>query len=134
MAFKYDIERHLREYLEAHKECEWVCIQGESVGSVQGNPLKLSEDDLYIFNFITSKFGRSGSLEGKEIVESWGMKWVPILGVGETQATMEELKEFADGKSAVNPNVLREGIVYRSIDGADSFKNVSRKFLLKKKE
>lgn len=134
MAFKYDIERHLREYLEAHKDCEWVCIQGESVGSVQGNPLKLTEDDLYIFNFITSKLGRSGSLEGKEIVESWGMKWVPVLGVGETQATMEELKEFADGKSAVNPNVLREGIVYRSLDGSDSFKNVSRQFLLKKKE
>lgn len=134
MAFKYDIERHLREYLEAHKECEWVCVQGESVGSVQGNPLKLAEDDLYIFNFITSKLGRSGSLEGKEIVESWGMKWVPVLGIGETQATMEELKEFADGKSAVNPNVLREGIVYRSLDGSDSFKNVSRQFLLKKKE
>lgn len=134
MAFKYDIERHLREYLEAHKECEWVCIQGESVGSVQGNPLKLAEDDLYVFNFITSKLGRSGSLEGKEIVESWGMKWVPVLGIGETQATMEELKEFADGKSAVNPSVLREGIVYRSLDGSDSFKNVSRQFLLKKKE
>lgn len=134
MAFKYDIERHLREYLEAHKECEWVCIQGESVGSVQGNPLKLDDDDLYVFNFITSKLGRSGSLEGKEIVESWGMKWVPVLGIGETQATMEELKEFADGKSAVNPNVLREGIVYRSLDGSDSFKNVSRQFLLKKKE
>lgn len=134
MAFKYDIERHLREYLEAHKDCEWVCVQGESVGSVQGNPLKLTEDDLYIFNFITSKLGRSGSLEGKEIVESWGMKWVPVLGVGETQATMGELKEFADGKSAVNPNVLREGIVYRSLDGSDSFKNVSRQFLLKKKE
>jgi hypothetical protein len=134
MAFKYDIERHLREYLEAHKECEWVCIQGESVGSVQGNPLKLAEDDLYVFNFITSKLGRSGSLEGREIVESWGMKWVPVLGIGETQATMEELKEFADGKSAVNPNVLREGIVYRSLDGSDSFKNVSRQFLLKKKE
>lgn len=134
MAFKYDIERHLREYLEAHKECEWVCVQGESVGSVQGNPLKLAEDDLYIFNFITSKLGRSGSLEGKEIVESWGMKWVPVLGIGETQATMEELKEFADGKSAVNPSVLREGIVYRSLDGSDSFKNVSRQFLLKKKE
>lgn len=132
MAFKYDIERHLREYLEAHKECEWVCIQGESVGSVQGNPLKLDDDDLYVFNFITSKLGRSGSLEGKEIVESWGMKWVPVLGIGETQATMEELKEFADGKSAVNPNVLREGIVYRSLDGSDSFKNVSRQFLLKK--
>lgn len=134
MAFKYDIERHLREYLETHKECEWVCIQGEAVGSVQGNPLKLKEDDLYVFNFISSAAGRSSSLAGKEIIESWGMKWVPLLGIGETQTTMEELKAFADGESAVNPDVLREGIVYRSLDGSDSFKNVSRQFLLKKKD
>ncbi len=134
MAFKYDIERHLREYLEQHKELQWVCIQGESVGSVQGNPLKLTEDDLYVFNFITSKTGRVGSIDGRSIIENWGMKWVPILGIEKTQDTMEELKEYADGKSAVNPNVQREGIVYRSLDGCDSFKNVSRKYLLKQKD
>ena len=59
------------------------------------------------------------------------MKWVPILGYGKTQDTMEELKEFADGKSVVNQKVMREGIVYRTPDGKDSFKNVSRKYLLK---
>ena len=131
LAFKYDIERHLREYLEKNPGCMWVCVQGEGVGSVQGNPLKLKEDDLYLFNFIDSVLGRRGSVEGAEIAESWGMKWVPILGVGRTQPTMEELKQFADGTSALNPDVLREGIVYRALDGSDSFKNVSRKYLLK---
>ena len=134
MAFKYNIEQHLKEYLQSHPDIEWVCIQGESVGSVQGNPLKLSEDDLYVFNFITSKSGRCGSLEGRDTVSGWGMKWVPILGVEKTQETMEELKAYADGKSAVNPSVAREGIVYRSVDGTDSFKNVSRKYLLKQKD
>lgn len=127
MALKYNIEQHLREYLNDHKELKWVCIQGESVGAVQGNPLKLKEDDLYIFNFITSEHGRFSSFQGSDIVKGWGMKWVPILGTGETQPTMEELKEFADGKSAVNPDVLREGIVYRSLDGTDSFKNMESK-------
>lgn len=131
MALKYNIEQHLREYLDDHKELKWVCIQGESVGAVQGNPLKLKEDDLYIFNFITSEQGRFSSFQGSDIIKGWGMKWVPILGTGETQPTMEELKAFADGKSAVNPDVLREGIVYRSLDGTDSFKNVSRRYLLK---
>ena len=131
MALKYNIEQHLREYLDDHKELKWVCIQGESVGAVQGNPLKLKEDDLYIFNFITSERGRFSSFQGSDIIKGWGMKWVPILGTGETQPTMEELKAFADGKSAVNPDVLREGIVYRSLDGTDSFKNVSRLYLLK---
>ena len=131
MAFKYDIKKHLRDYLDEHKDVEWVCIQGECVGSVQGNPLKLSEDDLYVFNFITSKEGRFGSYEGKEIIEKWGMKWVPILGTDYLSGTMEEVKANADGKSAINSNVMREGIVYRSLDGQISFKNVSRKYLLK---
>lgn len=131
MAFKYDIEKHLREFLENNKDVNWVCIQGESVGKVQGNPLKLDEDDLYVFNFITDKYGRFGSEDGKCLVERWGMKWVPILGWCTLPNNMEDMKLLADGKSVVNPNVDREGIVYRSIDGKESFKNVSRKYLMK---
>lgn len=131
---KYNIEEVLRNYIETLDNAEWVCIQGEGVGNVQGNPLKLEENDLYVFNLINSNDGRLGSIEGKELIESWNMKWVPILGEGQLQNTMEEVKEFADGKSAINPNVNREGIVYRSIDGKTSFKNVSRKYLLKAKD
>lgn len=134
LAFKYDIERHLRDFLHDNSELEWVCIQGEGVGSVQGNPLKLVEDDLYIFNFKDSVSGRWSSDAGKMLIEEWGMKWVPILGTVQMPDTMEELKELATGKSAVNSNVMREGLVYRSLDGKDSFKNVSREYLLKRKE
>jgi hypothetical protein len=132
MAKKYDIEKHLRNYLEANPELEYVCIQGESVGHVQGNPLKLDEDDLYVFNFIDSKQGRISSLEGKKIIESWGMKWVPILDTAFIMPSdMEEFKVMATAKSVVNPKVLREGIVLRDPTCDLSFKNVSREFLLK---
>lgn len=131
LAFKYDIERHLRAFLNDCPELKWVCIQGEGVGSVQGNPLKLTEDDLYVFNFKDSSMGRYPSKDGKEIIELWGMKWVPILGEVRMPDTMEELKQLATGKSVVNPDVMREGLVYRSLDGSDSFKNVSREYLLK---
>lgn len=132
MAKKYNIETHLREYLEANPELSYVCIQGESVGSVQGNPLKLPEDDLYIFNFITSSEGRLTSLDGKKIVEGWGMKWVPILDENFTMPTdMEEFKRMATAKSVVNPQVLREGIVLRDPKTNLSFKSVSREYLLK---
>ena len=131
LAFKYNIEQHLKEFLELHKDYKWVCIQGEGVGAVQGNPLKLVEDDLYVFNFKTSECGRLPSFDGKNIIESWGMKWVPILGEVQMPDTMEELKELATGRSVVNPKVMREGLVYRSLDGSDSFKNVSREYLLK---
>lgn len=131
LAFKYNIEQHLKDFLNEHSDLKWVCIQGEGVGSVQGNPLKLKEDDLYVFNFKESETGRWPSNAGKEQVEEWGMKWVPILGEVQMPDTMEELKELATGKSVVNPDVMREGIVYRSLDGSDSFKNVSREYLLK---
>ena len=134
LAFKYNIEQHLKDFLNQFPQLKWVCIQGEGVGSVQGNPLKLTEDDLYVFNFKESQTGRWSSMAGAGQVREWGMKWVPILGEVQMPDTMEELKVLATGKSKVNPNVMREGIVYRSLDGSDSFKNVSREYLLSKKE
>ena len=134
LAFKYNIEQHLKDFLNQFPQLKWVCIQGEGVGSVQGNPLKLTEDDLYVFNFKESQTGRWSSMAGAGQVREWGMKWVPILGEVQMPDTMEELKVLATGKSKVNPEVMREGIVYRSLDGSDSFKNVSREYLLSKKE
>lgn len=132
MAIKNNIEQHLKEYLVANPELKYVCIQGESVGSVQGNPLKLNEDELYVFNFIRSDVGRLSSIDGKEIIESWGMKFVPILETEYYVPTdMEAFKEYATAKSVVNPNVLREGIVLRDPTNDFSFKNVSREYLLK---
>lgn len=132
MAFKYNIEAHLREYLEQNPDCPYVCIQGESVGSVQGNPLKLSEDDFYCFNFIDGRVGRVDSVTGRDVVAAWNIKWVPILDTNYMMPSdMEEFKEFASAKSVVNPNVLREGIVLRDPTNDFSFKNVSREYLLK---
>ena len=132
MAFKYDVENKLREFLERNPGIMYVCIQGESVGSVQGNPLKLKEDDFYAFNFITSATGRVGSVVGKEYVEEMGMKWVPILDTDFHMPTdMEEFKQMATAPSVVNPNVMREGIVLRDPTNDFSFKNVSREYLMK---
>ena len=132
MALKYNIEQHLKDYLEANPELKYVCIQGESVGSVQGNPLKLKEDDLYVFNFIRSDVGRLPSVDGEKVVNEWDMKWVPILDTNYMMPNdMEEFKQFATAKSVVNPDVLREGIVLRDPTNDFSFKNVSREYLLK---
>ena len=132
LAFKYDIENKLKEYMNDYPHLTYACIQGEGVGSVQGNPLKLKEDDLYVFNFIDSERGRFNSATGEVIIESWGMKWVPILDYSyHMPETMEEFKQYATGKSAINPDVLREGVVIRNPKNDFSFKNVSREYLLK---
>lgn len=44
--------------------------------------------------------------------------------------TIEELLKYADGKSVVDGG-MREGIVFRSLDGKKSFKVVSNDYLLK---
>ena len=132
MAFKYDVENKLREYLEMFPDLKYVCIQGESVGSVQGNPLKLAEDDFYAFNFIDSTSGRYNSIAGRGVIEKMGMKWVPILDTNFMMPNdMEEFKQMATAKSTVNPAVMREGIVLRDPTTDFSFKNVSREYLLK---
>ena len=132
MAIKYNIEQCLKEYLDANPELKYVCIQGETVGSVQGNPLKLKEDDFYAFNFIRSDIGRVSSIEGREIVKQWNIKWVPILDENYMMPTdMEEFKQFATAKSVISPSVLREGVVLRDPTNDFSFKNVSREYLIK---
>ena len=132
MAFKYDVERKLREWLESSSKLTYICIQGESVGSVQGNPLKLKEDDFYVFNFIDSVNGRWPSDDAKVVVEKMGMKFVPILDTEFHMPTdMEEFKRMATAPSVVNPNVMREGIVLRDPTNDFSFKNVSREYLMK---
>jgi hypothetical protein len=132
LAFKYDIENKLKQYLDVNQELTYVCIQGEGVGSVQGNPLKLKEDDLYVFNFIDSMQGRYPSTIGREIIEKMGMQWVPILDEHFILPDdMETFKQMATAPSAVNPAVMREGIVLRQVADGMSFKNVSREYLLK---
>lgn len=132
MAFKYNIETKLREYMEKYPLLTYVCVQGESVGSVQGNPLKLTEDDFYVFNFIDSLNGRWASTAAREIVEEMDMQFVPILDNEFMMPTdMEEFKQMATAPSVVNPNVMREGIVLRDPTNDFSFKNVSREYILK---
>ena len=132
LANKYEIRNCLENYLREHKNLKYVCIQGEGVGKVQGNPLKLNEPDLYVFNFIDSENGRYNAINGQEIINKMGMKWVPILDNSFVlPSTLEELKIYSDGNSVINPNVLREGIVLRDIDTDFSFKSVSREYLLK---
>ena len=41
------------------------------------------------------------------------------------------MKLEADGNGEINPKVKREGFVYRSMDGRQSYKNVPREYLLK---
>lgn len=132
VAEKYHIRKVLEELI---KDYDWVAIQGECVGpGVQGNKYKVTEPDLYVFNVIYP-WGRLDSLSAKEIMDRCGLKFVPILQkkVSLKGKTVADILNIATGRSALY-DTLREGIVYRSIDGKQSFKAVSPEFLIKYNE
>lgn len=130
---KYEIEKHLRGYLDCHPDQEWIAIQGECISpKVQGNKYKVQMPDLYVFNVIHPT-GRMGSQKARDLVEAWGMKFVPIVGVGPLPSTVQEMLEYAHGNSALG-NTIREGLVCRTLDGKQSFKAVDPLFLLKYNE
>ena len=127
---KYDIENKLKQFANKYAYNR-VVLQGEGVGNVQGNPYKLKENDLYVFNLVIDGL-RIGTVEMANFCKEYGFKNVPIIDTEYyLPKEMEEMKLEADGFSAINPKVKREGFVYRSIDGQQSFKNVSREYLLK---
>lgn len=134
MADKYAIFDFLKDYLEENK-LDYVCLQGEIAGeSVQGNPHKLKGQNFFGYNLIRSDIGRLDSVTAKNICDKYGIPWVPIADTNYIMPdTMEELKLDADGLCIVGKG-KREGWVYRSQDGERSFKNVSREYLLSKKE
>ena len=130
LADKYNIENILT-YFASEKGCDRVVLQGEGIGNVQGNPYKLKENDLYVFNLIIDG-ERVDTVKMADFCKGYGLKHVPIIDTNyELPKSMKEMKLEADGYSELNPKVKREGFVYRSQDGQKSFKNVSREYLLR---
>ena len=130
LADKYDIKKVLTDYATANNYNR-VVLQGEGTGSVQGNPYKLKENRLFVFNLVVEGV-RKSTLEMAKFCDDNNLEHVPIINEHyKTPDTMEEIKLQADGFSIINPKVKREGFVYRDIAGQKSFKNVSREYLLK---
>lgn len=115
-------------------------IQGEIVGEgIQGNPLKLSGQQFFAFNIYHIKIERY--LDYKSFIrmcESMNIKTVPILDENfSLPKSVKEMVEYAEGKSALNANVEREGVVVRPKTEMNykgqrrlSFKAISNKYLL----
>jgi len=134
MSEKYDVEQHLIDFLKSNPDVEWVTLQGETFGpGIQKRDYSQNEVDFKGFNFITSKDGRWDSIRASKYWDAI-IPWVPIIETDYTlPRTAEEMVEYADGLSVID-NKLREGVVLRDSEGKCSFKAVSNKYLLDKKE
>ena len=138
-AKKYDIENKLKDFLKKNPNLTYVCWQGEVCGpGIQKNPHGLKDIHLYLFHMIDSNIGKYDIRRAKMIWDEYFMESVPI--VNEDYILPDDFEEFklsADGVyySDVCEGLMnqpREGYVYyKTTDPNFSFKNVSRKYLLK---
>lgn len=137
MAFNYDIEDKMKDYLKLNPKLTFVCWQGEICGpGIQKNPHHLNNRHLFLFHW-TDDEGRMDIRRAKGFWDIYYMETVPIdYPLYIMPDNFEEFKLSADGfydRSCCEgwEDSPREGYVYYSVaDPARSFKNVSRTYLL----
>lgn len=116
-----------------------VAVQGELIGpGIQGNPYKLTKHEFYMFDMQFIGAARYFEPETRGVVaDVLGIKHVPVLytNCSLVGVTMQDIITSADGKSILNSDVNREGIVYKAnLENRFSFKAISNLFLLKSKD
>ena len=133
MSEKYDMKKKLWALLDMHPSANWVTVQAETFGAgVQKRDYGMKDHDLRAFNLIYSDCGRIGTLEMKEMLDKVGIPSVPIINEGMTlPSTIEELREFVHNEPSLIDGGMKEGVVFRTLDGTDSFKCVDPEFLIK---
>jgi len=112
-----------------------IAIQGELIGEgIQKNRYKIKGHTVRFFNvFDIDKFEKVSRDEFMEIiVDKMGLGTVPVHTLDLPLVhDVEGLLKLAEGKSQLNKDAEREGLVIRSLDNKISFKAISNKFLLK---
>lgn len=108
-------------------------VQGEIVGEgIQGNPYRIRGQDFLVYDVFDIKEQRYLTpVERRNFVERNNLRHIPILLDNlATPASVENILMTAEGKSQLNKDTEREGLVFKS-NGVVSFKAISNKFLLK---
>lgn len=144
MASKYNIKAIIDRILDEHKNWLFITIQGETYGGMIQKRKYGEEHRLAIFNVIYQENGkapvRMNPLEMINFIEDvnkWNLcknklECVPLIDPEfELPETCEELLKYAGSELSRIDHGMREGVVFRSIDGIHSFKAVDNEFLMR---
>jgi RNA ligase (TIGR02306 family) len=115
-----------------------ICFQGELIGEgIQGNPYKIKGQTVKFYTgFDIDKQIRISFVNFVVMLQEMDLGYVPVLNQGfgfQLPETVGDMLNYAEGKSALNSDTEREGVVVRSMDGTISFKAISNKFLINEK-
>jgi RNA ligase (TIGR02306 family) len=121
-----------------------LAIQAEVIGpGIQKNKYGLKELSLRVFNVLNAQIyvllDHSVMLD---VVRELQLESVPQNGTVVLNHTVDELVAMSEGTSLLNPQIQREGLVFRplveeadvDVGGRLSFKVINPKFLLKYEE
>ena len=110
-----------------------IAVQAELVGpGIQGNKYKLKKHRLFVFNiFDLDDFSYLEKETVAELCESLELEQVPFIQRRSVPNSIDEILELAEGKSVINDETNREGLVWVHGSGNDriSFKTISNAFL-----
>ena len=137
MAEKYNIKELLNEFLNDHKDLDFVTLQGETYGAgVQKRDYSIEGHDFMAFNLIfgykNGEVERFNPITMTHILDNYDIPCVPVVSESYfLPDTCEELLDYAASEPSKLDGGMREGIVLRTRDGKQSFKAVSNEFLIK---
>lgn len=132
MAEKYNMKEVLTTLLSLFPCADYIIIQGETYGAgIQKRDYSKKGHDFMAFNLIMSHAGRWNTVDMEELLKKYHIPCVPIVDNNFILPdTVDELLDYATGNSVVDGK-MREGVVFRALDGIQSFKVVSNEFLIK---
>jgi RNA ligase (TIGR02306 family) len=126
----------IEEKMRATGEGDWS-IQGELIGpGIQGNIYKLTQPEFRVFDVYNIQAGDYLKPEYRRaLIDRMGLLHVPVLLVAKALGvgSVDEILQWADGASKIGVGPLREGIVFKQVDGGMSFKAISNAYLLGEK-
>jgi RNA ligase (TIGR02306 family) len=117
-----------------------IALQGEIIGEgIQGNPEKLRGQAFLLFDvFDIDTQAYLGRQERRKVVEDLRalgavlleVPCIEVLQLSRFKGSVAIVLDYAEGPS-LNVESAREGVVFKRIDGAFSFKAISNTYLLK---
>ncbi len=126
-----NLKEKMRGYCVSHGR-ENLVLQGEVVApGVQKNIYNLTSPDIYIYGMMDLRGKRYSFIEMKEALKEMCVKMVPVIKESAYMPdTIDAILKESDGKSAINPGVPREGLVWRAVkkDSDIHFKVKSRPY------
>ena len=115
-----------------------LVLQGELLGpGIQGNPYQLEDYEIYVFSvFDQNTHQYLDPATRRQVVADLGLNHVPIIHeeFPPSEMSVSDILLMADGRSQITPSTIREGLVFKQVDGPVHWKAISNDFLLKNKD